>query len=457
MEKSVFIEKIESFIKKEHLFASGGKYLAAVSGGADSIVMLRVLLHLGIKCEVAHCNFHLRGNESDRDEHFVLDLCNQLGVKCHKADFNVGEYERVHRVSTEMACRDLRYEWFAKLVDGGGFGGVVVAHHSDDNIETFFLNILRGTGITGLTGMQPISYNRVPILRPMLAVSRSDIEAYAAAIGQDYIIDSTNKENVVKRNRLRNVILPALREQFPDTDTAILHTIGNMRDCDKLYRHEIESISKSHIDTSHLPAKIALCDFIDSYIADGSAGTLMFELLRPYGYNYAQSTDIVDAYTSSCGNASGQTFVSGSHQASLSRGVLYIMLTGDDSDLDKEYEISLDNDIFHPTPITVKHISGIPFSPKGIDGKTSVCFSTEILGSRLKLRHWREGDRFRPFGMKGSRLVSDLFSDQKLSTMEKRLVWLLTADEEIVWILGFRASANFPVPKGANEYISLII
>lgn len=452
MEKSIFVEKIDSFIKKERLFKPHGRYLAAVSGGADSVVMLRVMLQLGIECEVAHCNFHLRGEESVRDEKFVENLCRDLSVKYHKIDFDVESYVRQNHVSEEMACRDLRYDWFASLVDSLGLYGVIVAHHSDDNAETLFLNLLRGTGIAGLTGMQPSSFNRVRILRPLLCVSRSDIENYARELGQDFIIDSTNHENVVKRNKLRNIVIPTLRDLFPDADSAIASTIANLRGCNRLYQHEIDRLRQTHVRTAGDITEILLPQFFDEYSAAECADTLLFELLRPFGFNSAQVADIIDAYTTA---HSGAEFAAGKHTATLSHGILYIEPHNSGCDSDCEYPISLSQDISEPIRISVEHISDKPFSPRCVDGKKAVCFSTEILNATLTLRHWRKGDRFRPFGMKGSRLVSDLFSDLKLSDVEKRQTWLLTADGDIVWIVGLRSSAQFSISRGDSAYIVL--
>lgn len=458
MEKNVFIEKIESFIKKEHLFKLDCRYLAAVSGGADSVVMLRTLLLLGIKCEVAHCNFHLRGKESDRDEHFVTELCNNLGIKCHKIDFHVSEYERQRHISTEMACRELRYNWFAQIVKSNSLSGVVVAHHSDDNIETLFLNILRGTGISGLAGIQPVSHNNVTILRPMLSVTRSEIEDYASEIGQDFITDSTNHEIIVKRNKLRNAILPLLREYFPDANAGILHTINNMRECGRLYRLCIDDIRNKYITvTSSNITKIHLNKFLNRYLDAGCAETVIFELLKPFGYNSVQAENIVETYRN--GNRlSGKEFLSAEYVAALNRESLDIAPSAIIADTATEYPITLSEQcICTPISISTVHIFNTKFSPIGIDGKFTACFSSDILSASLKLRHWREGDRFCPFGMKGSRLVSDIFSDLKLSTIEKRLVWLMTANDEIVWIIGVRTSSHFSVSKSATEFVKLTI
>lgn len=450
MEKSVFIEKIDSFIKKHHLFTSGCRYLATVSGGADSVVMLRTMLNLGIDCEVAHCNFHLRGEESDRDERFVRELCSQLGVKCHVTHFDVDAYEKEHHVSTEMACRELRYKWFRSLVKELKLSGIIVAHHRDDNIETLFLNIMRGSGIAGMTAMRPINGD---ILRPMLCVTRAEVEQYATEIGQDFITDSTNAENDVKRNRLRNIILPQLREHFPDADAGILRTIENMTQCNAIYKLNIDDIRKSHITTKDSTLTIHLSDFIDRYIASDCAETIVFELIRNFGFYPTQSSDIMTAYLGD--NPTGKMFLSSTHEAELSRGNLNITPTTRNDE--NEWNVNLSAPILVPIKISIERHCSNDFNPKTINGKDTACFSADIQQAKLTLRHWRKGDRFHPFGMKGSRLVSDLFSDAKLSEQEKKSVWLLVADDEIVWILGMRTSSRYKITDNSPEYIQLSI
>lgn len=454
MEKSIFIEKIDSFIKKEHLFCSDSRYLLAVSGGADSVVMLRALLSLGIDCAVAHCNFHLRGEESNRDARFVEALCSRLGVKLFSIDFDVPAYQVEHHMSLEMACRKLRYNWFTEIISEHGFEAVVVAHHSDDNIETLFLNLIRGTGIAGTTGMQPSGYNGCRVLRPMLCVSRAEIEAYAALIGQDFVTDSTNRENDVKRNRLRNVILPALREYFPDADKGLLRTIDNLRQCERLYRTNIIEVASHHLDVEQSDITVIhLSEFINRYIDEGCAETMLFELISMYGFSPTQMPEIIDAYRSE-NQGTGKLFLTknGEYEAVLSRGNLEIAKCFVSND---EIDIDLSQHIDYPENIAVKMCDGASFSPKGIDGKSTVCFSSEILTSHLTLRHWREGDRIRPFGMKGTRLVSDIFSDLKLSTIRKRRLWLLTADGQVLWILGIRSAALYPVTPATPRYLHL--
>ena len=447
MEKDNFIEKISAYVRKHRLFKPQGRYLAAVSGGADSVVMLRAMLLLGVECEAAHCNFGLRGDESRRDEAFVTALCGRLGVKLHKRHFDVAAYESEHGVSTEMACRELRYAWFREVAESLRLDGIIVAHHSDDNIETLLLNILRGTGIAGLAAIRPFNGG---IIRPLLCVSRSEIEAWAAQIGQDFVTDSTNGESVVKRNRLRNIILPALRQQFPDADAGILRTIENMRQCNALYQIGIQKLRQQYLKAG---SQIALDEFINEYIDAGCAETLVFEFLRPYGFNATQAADLLTAYQGRL--PSGKRFLSATHEAVISHGSL-CFLPLSTATCEREWPVDpLAGDIAEPVKLGFEILSTAECSPRSVDGKLSACFSTGILAKRLVLRHWRRGDSIRPFGMRGTRLVSDIFSDLKLTEAQKRSAWILTADGQIVWILGIRASALHAVTAADTTLVRL--
>lgn len=209
---NAFEEKTLRYIHRHMPAVANGKILAAVSGGADSVALLRVLAALGCNCIAAHCNFHLRGDEADRDEAFVRKLCHDIDIELRCTDFDVEAYKKSHGVSTEMACRELRYDWFERQRAALGCSVIAVAHHRDDNIETFFLNLVRGSGITGLAGIKPCNGK---IVRPLLGSSRDEIINYLKTLGQDYVTDSTNLENDYARNKIRNVMLPEISRLFP--------------------------------------------------------------------------------------------------------------------------------------------------------------------------------------------------------------------------------------------------
>lgn len=224
-----FVASVSSFANIHHLFAKEGVYLVALSGGADSVALLLALLDMGVRVEAVHCNFHLRGEESDRDEQFCKDLCSKYNVELHLVHFDTCEYAALHHVSIEMAARDLRYAYFERLRSDMGAEAICVAHHRDDSVETVLLNLVRGTGLRGLRGIQPKNGN---IVRPLLCVSRDDIECFLDSIGQDYVTDSTNLHDDVKRNKIRLDVLPLLETLNPDVRQSIFRT--SLRACDRV-------------------------------------------------------------------------------------------------------------------------------------------------------------------------------------------------------------------------------
>lgn len=237
----MFIRKVSQFIEEKHLLGSGDKVLVALSGGADSVALLRVLLRLGYVCEAAHCNFHLRGEESVRDERFVRALAESLGVPLHVIHFDTNAYAASHNVSVEMAARELRYDWFAKLRQECGAKVVAVAHHRDDSVETFLLNLVRGTGINGLQGIRPVNGE---VVRPLLCVSRAEILDYLSSLGQDYVTDSTNLQDEFVRNKLRLNVIPMLETINPSVSDTIAETARRLADVAQVYQEAIQAARK---------------------------------------------------------------------------------------------------------------------------------------------------------------------------------------------------------------------
>ena len=441
--KYMFVDKIQSFIKERDLIEPTLPVLVALSGGADSVALLRVLMTMGYDCQAAHCNFHLRGDESNRDERFVTLLCHELGVPLEVKHFDVEGCMRERHISMEMACRELRYSWFEELMSAHQCGCIAVAHHSDDNIETFFLNALRGTGLAGVAAMKPRNGN---VVRPLLCVSRGEIVAWLHELGQSFVTDSTNLENDALRNRLRNVVLPALYGEFPGAQSSLLTTIENLSRCNDLYRESVGVMRNivSDRDGDSLTIDLEILASFDN------REMLLYEILKPLGFNAGQC-----ALMLTCGV--GRHFVSQSHKAMINRNTIEVIPIAENDD--KVYVISLDEHVIEkPVRIEVDRINNTPFLPTMVDGKNKVAFDNELLDcSQVVLRHWREGDRFKPFGMHGTKLVSDLFTDLKLSEKEKHDAWLLDADGQIVWVLGYRASQHYAVKSQSLSYLLLSI
>ena len=220
-------DKVNKYIERHSLLQKKSKYIVALSGGADSVALLLILLSQGYNVEAAHCNFHLRGDESNRDEKFVTELCHEKNVKLHLAHFDTISYSQLHKVSIEMAARNLRYSYFKQLAKDVKASGICVAHHRDDSVETVLINLIRGTGLHGLTGIHPKNEN---ILRPLLCVSRDEIEDYLKSVNQLYVTDSTNLKDDFIRNKIRLNIIPALREINPSISESIQSTSERIYD-----------------------------------------------------------------------------------------------------------------------------------------------------------------------------------------------------------------------------------
>ena len=409
-------------------------YIVALSGGADSVALLLLLKEHGFNVHAAHCNFLLRDAESDRDEAFCVSLCQQLGVELHRAHFCTREYAELHKVSIEMAARELRYRWFGQLCQDLGAAGVCVAHHRDDSVETVLLNLVRGTGLRGLTGIQPRSELVVPcgqdvqkqmklvVLRPLLCVSRAEIEAFLVERGQEYVTDSTNLEADVQRNVIRLEVLPLLRKLNPAVAENIQRTAENLSEAQQVLIVTIASINSSNI--------LNLSD-LKKYV---SSEYLAFEWLRKYGFNGDQVRQILDAET----------------------GRIVSSATGYDVLKDRErliVEPALEP--FNPMRIPEEGTYVLDGNKRFSVRKKPVYVSKEShiatldaanVRFPLTIRRVEEGDWMQPYGMKGRKLLSDLMTDRKMTVFEKRRQ-LVVVDSQgvVVWLVGVRVDQRMTV------------
>lgn len=428
--------KVCAYIKKHKLLSISGLYLIALSGGADSVALLLLLKEHGFNVHAAHCNFHLRGAESDRDEAFCVALCQELGVELHRAHFDTREYADLHKVSIEMAARELRYGWFSQLSKDLGAAGVCVAHHRDDSVETVLLNLVRGTGLRGLTGIQPRNNY---ILRPLLCVSRAEIEAFLAERGQKYVTDSTNLEADVQRNKIRLQVLPLLRELNPAVSENIQRTAENLAEAQAVLDAVISDFKKSNVlELSEL-------------VRFGSSEYIIFEWLKNYGFNGSQVRQIIDA---ECGGI-------------VSSAMGYDVLK-DRSRLIVEVTSKPVRSVVVPEEGT--YVVG-EFGDKTAENNTfkvrkcAVCVSKDPhiatldaskVAFPLTIRGVKEGDRMQPFGMQGTKLLSDLMTDMKMNVFEKRRqLVVVDAHGVIVWAVGLRTDQRVAVSAATKEILEI--
>ena len=439
----MFHWNIQKYIEEKQLFTLHDKVLVALSGGADSVALLRVLLVLGYHCEAAHCNFHLRGEESDRDERFVNELCKGLGVTLHVTHFDTVTYASRHHVSIEMAAREMRYDWFEQLRKERGMAVIAVAHHRDDSVETLLLNLIRGTGIAGLTSMKP---RNGFVVRPLLTVSRKDIESYLSEHGVSYVVDCTNLESVYIRNKIRLQVLPLLRSINPSVDHSIYSSILNLREVESVYKAAIHEQEQNVLEYKGEYIYIP----VEKLKQLPSPKAFLFEFLTPYGFVSEQITEII----SSCGGISGKVFLSRNYRIVKDRE--YLILEPQEREeagtvVEKIESLEECGTLLHGNLLyrCLDNDETYCFSRD----KSYACFDLDKLVFPLIIRRWETGDRFTPFGMKGSRKLSDYFRDRKYSLIDKANALLLCSGNTIIWILGERAADGYRVTADTKRII----
>lgn len=449
MTESQFQNRVSAAMAQQCRVAAGCRIVVAVSGGADSVALLDALSASGFTCVAAHCNFHLRGDESDRDMEHVRDIARRLGVDLHIRHFDVPAQMSATGQSVEMACRELRYAWFEQLLVSVGATVVAVGHHREDQAETFMLNLLRGTGIAGLTGMAPRNGN---IVRPLLTLSRNDITEYLHTRGLDFVNDSSNASSAYKRNRLRNTVLPTIERQFDGAVDGILATMSHVTDNRRLYDYAVQALIAPY--SADNGAVINLDALTEALPAD-IARMLLFETLKPKGFNFTHIDNILQARLGSA------RFNAGTFSAIVSRRHLYISPTSD-GHTDFCMPVSLRQPINAPIHIDISQHDISQFKPTR--DKFTMYMDTSVLQAdadgktpTFTLRHYRQGDRLRPYGMTGSKLVSDIFADAKLSDTDKKNTYILTRNDQILWVIGLRASALFPVTGDTDTYLQLTV
>ena len=422
--------KIDAYIKKYKLLNTNNLYLVALSGGADSVALLLLLKEHGFNVHAAHCNFHLRGVESDRDEAFCVELCQRLGVELHRAHFNTHEYAELHKVSIEMAARELRYRWFEQLRQDIGAAGICVAHHRDDSVETVLLNLVRGTGLRGLTGIQP---RNGYILRPLLCVSRAEIEAFLTEKGQKYVTDSTNLEADVLRNKVRLQVLPLLRELNPAVSENIQRTAENLGEAQEVLDAILDNYKESNV--------LEISE-IEKY---GSSEYIIFEWLKNYGFNGNQVRQILDA---GCGGIVSSAM---GYDVLKDRSRLIVEKT-------ENYPQGVRNVTSKPSKRIVVPEEGTYVLDENNTFRVRKCavyvskvphiatLDAAKVRFPLTVRRVEEGDWMVPYGMKGRKLLSDLMTDLKMNVFEKRRqLVVVDAQGVIVWAVGLRTDQRAAV------------
>ena len=436
------LNKVADFIAKHRLLSREGLHLVALSGGADSVAMLLILKELGYRIEAAHCNFHLRGEESNRDEDFVKELCRKQDIPFHVIHFDTKEYAALHQVSVEMAARELRYGYFRQLRQDIGTEKVCVAHHRDDAVETLLMNLMRGSGVHGLTGIRA---HHGDIVRPLLAVSRQEIEEYLHSIGQDFVTDSTNLVDDVLRNKIRLNVLPLLEQINPNVAENIGKTARFMQEAEKVVEAAIRQQQEELIE--HDAQNETETVSIESLQQLPSPELFLYEWLSKKGFNTTQ----VEQLTEHLDGISGRAFETPDHTLLTDREHLVLARRKAPMKslrIPEEGRYRIDENIC----IDIKSLENIFIS------KSDDCATIDKAKVKypLAVRPIANGDAFIPFGMTGRKLVSDFLTDQKCSLLEKRNQLVVTDCEgQILWLVGKRTDNRFRVTEQTTEVLQI--
>lgn len=431
---------VRTYIEKQQLLSGDGPVLVGLSGGADSVALLALLVQLDYPCVALHCNFHLRGDESVRDEQFAREMARILDVPFYKIDFDTTAYGAEHHLSIEMAARELRYNWFEEMRLRLGAQAIAVAHHRDDSVETVLMNLVRGTGIRGLGGIRP---KNGYVVRPLLAVSRSEILDWLAEQQLSYVTDSTNLSDAYTRNFIRLRVLPLLEELNPSVKAAIARTADHLAETEAIYLHVVEKARRELVKED---LRIPIARLMEY----PSPATILYELLKPYGFIRQVADDVFRSLT----GESGKMFYSTDYRLLKDRE--YLLLSPVKKEEEQEYTFTAD-DIVEEVwrgPVELSFFKSVITTDFCFrKDKHIAYFDYDKLSFPLTLRKWKEGDWFIPFGMKGRKKLSDYFSDHKFSRMDKEQTWLLCSGENILWIVGERSDNRFCIDKTTKSVL----
>ena len=454
------LNKVKRFIASEHLLRVDALYLVALSGGADSVALLLCLKELGYRVEAVHCNFHLRGEESLRDEQFCEELCQREDIPLHKAHFDTQAYADLHKMSIEMAARELRYRYFFQLKEALGADGVCVGHHKEDSVETILINLVRGTGLNGLMGIRPRNND---VIRPLLCVSRQDIEDYLRQHAVSFVTDSTNLVDDVMRNKIRLNVLPQLSEINPSVTDAILTTANHLSEVDTIVQESLKTALGKAISFINPVTQVSLNSLsnepfqLDLSVvrAFPSSSYLLFYILKPLGFSSSQIAEMV----SHLDGQIGQLWYSSTHELTHDRG-FFMVLPREEAE-PRELVIPETGHYVYDEHLSLRLTERtlLPSADASYSKNPLIVdLDAASISFPLTLRRVAEGDRFTPLGMRGTQLVSDFLTNLKRNRFEKRnQLVLLDAAGTILWVLGLRINDRFKLTPQSSSCLQIEI
>lgn len=436
------LTQINQYIRTHSLLTAKAKVLVGVSGGVDSVVLIHALFALGYECIVAHMNFSLRGEASDGDENFVHGLCRDLNIPFYAKKVDTLAYAREKGISMEMAARDLRYAFFDALCQKNEVDRIAVGHHKNDLAETFLINLSRGTGLRGLSGIQPVNGK---IIRPLLCLTASEVRLYAKQHHLDYRTDASNSDVDIIRNRIRHRVIPEFERINPAFIQTLEDTARRMQQIQEMVNDQVARFSESNV----LNVDNAVYISLNALQQHPQKQFMLFELLHPYGCNSAQIGEISKALN----GISGKEWFTAQFRVTLSSTALEIRETNTaikETFTIERHQVAVN----HPFPLafnTLKNpgLRHLKFS------NWQVYFDADKLVFPLVIRPWEQGDRFVPFGMRGHKKLSDFLVDMKLSIPQKEEVYVLLSGNEIIWVVGLRTDNRYKISEQTEHIFEI--
>ena len=438
------LQRFEKNIRDKNLSFPKEHVLLAVSGGIDSVVLCTLSKLAGLNFTIAHCNFSLRGEESERDEQFVRSLGAQYGVTVLVKKFDTTACAEQNRISVQEAARNLRYQWFDELRKEQGFSYTLLAHHADDNIETLLMNFFRGTGLQGLTGI-PEGDRKTGLLRPLLPFRRSEIEAFASEHHLQWVNDSSNLSTKYTRNFFRHELIPAIKKAFPQAEENLLNNIGRFKKANRLYQSYIEKLKQDvceqHLAEIRIPVK-KLLKYSDT--------SLIYEIIKDYGFGEKQ----VDEVMKLTGAESGKFIENEQYQVIKHRNWLIIAQKAIHADM-IAIEKGQRQVQFSGGVLDFRIISKDEMHPD--KSELTAQLDTRHIEFPLLLRKWKQGDYFYPLGMPKKKKLARFFIDQKLSKNQKENAWVIESNKKIIWVVGMRIDDRFKIIPSTKEVLQLAL
>ena len=441
-------KRFQEFIAKENLFSRKDKLLLAVSGGLDSSVLCALCHDAGFDFLMAHCNFKLRGAESERDEEFVMALGERYGREVLVKHFDTEEWAAKHKLSIQVAARELRYAWFNELIRGSALAPatkgdfILTAHHQDDNIETLLMHFFRGTGIAGLRAM---AVKQDKLIRPLLFAKKEELEKFAQSKNLDWVEDSSNLSDKYSRNYFRHHLIPIVQKIYPEVTNNLAANIDRFRDVEVLYQQAIGQHKKKLLEQRGEEVHIPILKLKKS----NPLQTICYEIIKEFGFSSQQVKELIDLLESE----SGKYISSGTHRIIKNRNWLIIAPNQNEKSETFLIEKGDSSISFGGTNIQFEFLPAINYKVQTQNNVAQL--DCDEISFPLVLRRWKKGDYFYPFGMTKKKKLSRFLIDEKVSKTAKEKIWVIEMNKKIVWIVGMRIDSRFRITSNTKEVLKI--